>query len=193
MKKHFLYLMMAGSVMIACNNPDTGEGKTGAHAGSTTEAAKEANDQSAVVDNETTEFLMKAAMGGMMEVQAGQLAQTNAASQQVKDFGNRMVTDHGQANQELMSLAQSKNVTLPTVLEGEHREHVTDLGKKSGKEFDKAYMDMMVKDHNKDVEMFENAANNSKDATVKAFAAKTLPILRQHLELAKSVHDQVRK
>lgn len=194
MKKQFLCLMAAGSMFaMACNNPDTGEGKSDTNATSTTEAAKDANDKNSAVDDNTNDFFMKAAKGGMMEVAAGKTAQTNAASTEVKNFGSKMVSDHTRANNELTALAATKNVTLPAVLEGDHREHLDELGKKSGNEFDKAYMDMMVNDHDKTVEMFEDAANNSKDADVKAFAAKTLPTLREHQQMAKDLNAKVKQ
>jgi putative membrane protein len=194
MKKQLLCLMAAGSMFaMACNNSDTGDGKTDNNAASTTEAAKDANDKNSAVDDNTNDFFMKAAKGGMMEVEAGKTAQTNAASADVKNFGSRMVTDHTKANDELKAIAAAKNVTLPAVLEGDHREHLNDLGKKTGNDFDKAYMDMMVDDHDKTVNMFEDAANNSKDADVKAFAAKTLPVLREHQQMAKDLNAKVKQ
>lgn len=190
MKKQLLQLMAAGSLFaMSCGTPDTGDG----NAAGTTEAAKEANEQNSAVDEGTSDFLMKAAKGGMMEVQAGQTAQTNAASKDVKDFAARMVADHTKANDELKTIAAAKNVTLPSVLEGDHREHLDELGKKSGNEFDKEYMEMMVDDHDKTVSMFEDAANNSKDADVKAFAAKTLPVLREHQQMAKDLNKRVKE
>jgi putative membrane protein len=192
MKKQFIFLVAAG-LLAACNNPDTGEGKSNEHAASTTEAAKEANDKNSAVDDDTNDFIMKAAKGGMMEVQAGQMAQTNAASQDVKNFGGRMVTDHTKANDELKAIAAAKNVTIPAVLEGDHRAHLDDLGKKSGNEFDRAYMNMMVDDHDEDVALFEKVANNSKDADIKAFAAKTLPVLREHQQMAKDINAKVKQ
>jgi len=176
--------------MAACNNSNENAPNSAA---SVTDKAKEANKDESGTDKETTDFIMKAAQGGMMEVQLGEIAQRNASSQAVKDFGARMVADHTKANTELKAIADARNVQLPSVLEGQHREHVNDLGKKSGVEFDKAYMDMMVDDHNEDVEEFEKASNNLKDEGIKAFAAKTLPVLRSHLEAAKNVQQQVKK
>jgi len=140
-----------------------------------------------------TKFMMKAASGGMMEVELGQMAQQKAQSQRVKDFGAMMVRDHTKANNELKALAATKNVSVPASMTEEHQEHVTGIGKKSGKDFDKAYMSMMVDDHQKDISDFDNESNNGSDAEVKAFAAKTLPVLRTHLESAKSVNDGIKK
>lgn len=138
-----------------------------------------------------TGFVMKAANGGMMEVQLGNYAQQNAASQRVKDFGSMMVRDHSKANDELKSIVSNKGVTLPTTVMGEEMEDMNKLMKKTGKDFDKAYMDMMVEDHKKDINEFEKAANNVMDADVKAWASKTLPVLRIHLDSAQAINKAV--
>jgi putative membrane protein len=132
-------------------------------------------------------FMTEAAIGGMTEVRLGQLATERAASADVKMFGQHMVDDHGKANEELMSLASQKNVTLPTTLDAKHQAMVDKLSKLSGAEFDSAYMKEMVKDHEKDVSEFEKASKSAEDADLKAWAAKTLPTLRSHLQMARDV------
>lgn len=132
-------------------------------------------------------FVMDAAQGGMMEVQLGQLAQQNAQSQDVKNFGQRMVTDHTKANDELKALAQQKGITLPTEMKHKMKSEADKLGKMSGADFDRHYMKMMVKDHEKDVAEFRKATKKVKDPDLNAFAAKTLPVLEQHLQQAKEV------
>jgi putative membrane protein len=132
-------------------------------------------------------FLMDAAMGGMMEVELGGLATQKGASDAVKQFGQRMVDDHGKANQELMSLASTKGVTLPTELDEKHRAHVTKLSNLSGAEFDREYSKMMLSDHNKDVSAFEKESTKGADADLKAFATKTLPTLQEHLQMARAL------
>lgn len=140
-----------------------------------------------------TKFMMKAASGGMMEVELGQMAQQKAKSQKVKDFGAMMVRDHTQANNELKALAANKNVSLPAALVEEHQMHVNNMKEKTGADFDKAYMSMMVDDHQKDVSDFTNQSTGGNDAEVKAFAAKTLPVLQTHLNAAKSLNASVKK
>ena len=153
--------------------------------GSSTTATKAANPDSS--------FVKKAAMGGMAEVELGNLAQQKAASDQVKQFGARMVQDHGKANDELKQIAGSKGIDLPTALDDKHRKDKEKLGKLSGAQFDKAYMSHMVDDHKKDVADFKKEASSGKDADIKAFAAKTLPTLEEHLKLAQSTNDAVKK
>jgi putative membrane protein len=139
------------------------------------------------VDKDDADFAVKAANGGMMEVELGNYAQQNAISKRVKDFGAMMVKDHTKANEELKSLAAAKNITLPTSIGNDAQKNMDDLMKKKGNDFDKAYMNMMVDDHKKDVKEFEMAAKDCKDAEIKSFAGKTLPILLAHLDSTKAI------
>ena len=129
-------------------------------------------------------FIMDAAHGGLAEVELGKLASEKASSDQVKQFGKRMVDDHSKANDELKSIAQSKNITLPSDLDTKDKALLDHLQKLSGAQFDHAYMQAMLKDHKTDVSEFRKEANAGKDPDVKAFAAKTLPTLESHLQLA---------
>jgi putative membrane protein len=129
-------------------------------------------------------FIMKAAQGGMAEVELGKLAQANASSDAVKQFGQRMVDDHSKANDELKRIAADKGVTLPSGPDAKSQATKDRLSKLTGKEFDRAYMEDMVKDHREDVAEFKKEANSGKDSEVKGFASKTLPTLEEHLKLA---------
>lgn len=155
------------------------------------------SDSSAVkasgpVSEADSKFAVEAASGGMMEVQLGELAQQKASSQRVKSFGAMMVRDHTKANDELKSLAGMKNITLPPAPGNDEMDHIKDLSKKSGRDFDKAYMKMMVSDHKKDIDAFEKAGKDANDADVKGFANKTLPVLRVHLDSAQAVNDALK-
>lgn len=134
-------------------------------------------------------FMTKAAASGMAEVEMGKLAQTKATNEQVKQFGARMEADHGKANAELKSIAASKNVELPQSPPKKAIAMMDKMKGMSGAEFDRAYMSHMVSDHKKDIALFEKEANAGKDPQVKAFASKTLPTLRDHLQMAQSIHD----
>jgi putative membrane protein len=116
------------------------------------EIAEEQNEQKFEETDleDDTDFAVKAADGGMLEVQLAQLALTKASSSKVKEFAQKMIDDHSKANEELKSLAQTKNITLPTTLSDENQKDYNDLAEKSGAEFDKAYCDFMVKDHKDD-------------------------------------------
>jgi len=143
------------------------------------------------VDDKTHTFMNDAAMGGMAEVQLGKLAQEKAMNQRVKNFGEMMVRDHSAANDDLKAIARQKNVTLPTDL-GKHQDHYNDLSKKNGAEFDKAYMKMMLDDHQDDVKAFEKIAENGTDPDVKTFASQKLPVLRKHLDSAKAINKSLK-
>lgn len=138
-------------------------------------------------------FVEKAAMGGMVEVELGKLAQQKAASDDVKKFGARMEQDHAKASEELKQVASSKGIQLPASLDKKHQADVDRFSKMSGAQFDRAYMDHMVDDHKKDVADFKKEASSGKDADVKSFASKTLPTLQEHLQLAQTTYDAVKK
>lgn len=150
------------------------------------------NAQGAALNPDDRSFLEKAAVGGRAEVELGQLAQQKAQSEEVKQFAQRMVTDHSQANSELMSLSDKMSLSLPTALDDKTQKDSDKLAKLNGAKFDKEYMKMMVDDHQKDVDEFQKLSQNAINSDVKGFASKTLPTLQQHLELAKSIHDKMK-
>ena len=144
------------------------------------------------LDASDRQFIEKAAAGGMAEVETGQLAQQKAGNDAVKQFGARMVQDHGKANDELKQLAGSKGVPLPSGPDKMHTQQLQKFQKASGAEFDREYMQHMLADHKKDVAEFQKQAQSAKDPDVKAFAAKTLPTLQEHLKQAQSVNDSIK-
>lgn len=137
-------------------------------------------------------FIKKAAMGGMAEVDLGQLASSKASDDKVKSFARRMVTDHGKANDELKSLAASKQITVPPALDSKHQATHARLDKLSGTAFDRAYVSDMLDDHKKDVAEFKHQSKSANDPDVRAWVTKTLPTLEEHLkmieELSKDLH-----
>lgn len=137
-------------------------------------------------------FVTEALQGGMAEVELGKLASERASNAAVKQFGQRMAEDHAKAGDELKKIAQDKGVTPPPDMGAKHKKLHDRLSKLSGAEFDRVYMDEMVKDHRADVKNFQREAKSGKDPDVKGFAAKTLPTLQDHLKQAESVHGQVR-
>src|SRR5690606_27140709 len=160
------------------------------------DAANEVNDSLSnnemMADKDDADFAVKAADGGLAEVSAGQLAVKNASNQDVNDFGQMMIDDHSKANEELKALASQKGITLPTATSDEKTNDLQKLSEKTGADFDKAFMDQMVKDHKKTIDLFEKAEKNAKDADIRAFAQKTLPTLRSHLDRAQQLQDQLK-
>ena len=141
--------------------------------------------------DDDTEFAVAAADGSMLEVQLGQLALTKASSPKVKEFAQSMVDDHSKANDELKTIAQTKNITLPSTISEEKQKDYDKLAEKSGPEFDKAYSEFMVKDHKDDVDKFKKAAEKCEDADIKSWAAEKVPVLENHLSMAESLEDAV--
>lgn len=137
-------------------------------------------------------FAMEAAMGGMEEVELGRLAAQKGASDEVRQFGQRMVDDHSKANQELMQIVSSKGMTLPSALDPKHQADVQKLSALSGEAFDKAYVKMMVKDHKKDVGEFQKESTRGADAEIKGFATSALPTLQEHLQMIQRIDDKMK-
>lgn len=130
------------------------------------------------------EFFKEAAGGGMFEVAAGKLAQEAAEDPQVKEFGQRMVTDHGKANDELAQVAKKIDMSMPSDMDSKHQQTMDTLKDQKGAAFDGAYMREMVSDHRKDVATFQSYAQNGDNPDLKQFAQTTLPMLQEHLQMA---------
>ncbi len=143
------------------------------------------------VSDADRQFIKKAAVGGAAEVELGTLATQRASRPAVRDFGVKMVKDHGAANAELAMLAKSKGVDAPTTLDAAHQAVRDRLMALQGPDFDRAYMQEMVKDHTQDVAEFEKAAQTASDTDLRTWAAGKLPTLREHLALARDVNSQV--
>lgn len=136
--------------------------------------------KSSSVSEKDRKFMKKAAKGGAMEVAMGKLAEQNGQSEDVKSFGKRMVADHGKAGEELKKIAADKGVKLP------------EKDPKVSWSSDKAYMDMMVKDHEKDLAEFQQEANSGTDPDVKKFAEDTAKMVQEHLDLAKQTQAKLK-
>lgn len=133
------------------------------------------------------EFVKKAAIGGMHEVELGKIAAAQGQSEDVKKFGQKMADDHSKAYDELKAAAKKANLDVPSKLDDEHQKHIDKLKAMKGDEFDKAYIKHMVEDHEKDVAEFTRASKEAKDAGVKEFATKTLPVIKTHLDMIKKM------
>lgn len=132
-------------------------------------------------------FATEAAQGGLAEVEMSQLALQKQTSPQVKQFAQRMVTDHTKANDELMQLATSEQMDLPSQVDAKHRSAMQRLQGLNGTAFDSAYMQDMLQDHQQVVALFQKQARSGSDPGLKAFAQKYLPVLQQHLQMAQSI------
>jgi len=133
------------------------------------------------------EFVKKAAVGGMTEVELGRLAAANGKSDAVKKFGQKMIDDHSKANDALKAAAKKGGFDVPDKLDAEHQKVVDKFKDLKGDEFDKAYIKDMIEDHEKDVAEFTTASKEAKDAGIKDFATKTLPVVQGHLDMIKKM------
>ena len=143
----------------------------------------------ATLDRSDARFMQKAAAAGRAEVELGKLAQQKAMREEVKEFANRMVEDHGKAGDALEKIASANNVQLPANVDKKTRKEMDKLSKLIGGDFDRAYMKRMVKDHEEAVEDFRKEAKSKQDTEARAFAKSTLPTLEEHLAMAQKTSD----
>ena len=151
-----------------------------------------ANAVSKVTTSSPGDFVKEAAQGGMAEVELGKLALKNSQNPEIKKFAQMMVDDHGKANSELKELAGKKNYAMPADI-GSHKSTMDKLQPLKGADFDKAYVDDMVTDHEGDVKAFQNQASNSSDPDLNAVAAKVVPVVQKHLEAIKAIQAKMNK
>jgi putative membrane protein len=175
----------AGARALSGNdaNADTTSSVTAATDSSTSSAAGTTGNLS----RQDSTFVREAAQSGLAEVQMGKLVQQNAQSQQLKDFGQRLVSDHTQANNELMQIAQQKGITAPTTISAHDQHMMSKLSGLNGAEFDRMCQQDAVAAHEKAVKLFQTEAQSGQDPELKAFAQKTLPTLQEHLRMAKQM------
>jgi putative membrane protein len=132
-------------------------------------------------------FMTSAARDGIFHVEAGKLAVQRGSSEGVKKFGQHAIEHHTQINDELTQLASKKGVTLPKKMSKKEQEALAKIAKLSGPDFDKAYLEMEIKDHSKDLSAFQKEAKDGKDPDVKAWAAKTVAAIEEHLKMARDL------
>ena len=180
-----LLMLSACPAKEAPETTDSGVVDTGA---TSTTGTATTSDQSIVADSG---FAATAAEGGMAEVALSQLAAGKASHADVKAFAQKMVADHGRANDELRQVAASRSMTLPSSLSAEHQQVRDKLNTLTGAEFDREYMRVMVADHTKAVAGFENEAGSGSDADMKNWASNKLSTLREHKQMAQDLATKV--
>lgn len=187
-KKSFLYALPF--LLFACNDEGKDIKDTVEVADSVNESRKEKADSTGAIqaaDTETADFLVKAADGSMAEVKLGELAKQKAAHAQVKGIGDMMSADHSKVTEEVKKLASQRNVSLPAAVGADKQKDLDAMAAKTGKDFDKAYVRYMIKDHQEDIDLFKRAIDKVHDADVRTFASNTLPKLQEHLDSFKVV------
>jgi putative membrane protein len=202
MKHHFLSIAAICAIAFAtsCQNGSTTDAKKQADSTNTAniDSAKK-RDTSAVQPvpmadlKPDAEFAVAAADGGMLEVALGKLAEKKGTHSAVKKLGAQMVKDHSKANMELRALATKKHIAIPLEMSEKCQKKVSDLDQKTGKDFDKAYADLMVSDHKDDIDDFKKEADKGNDTEVSAWAKNTVPTLEHHLMMAENTKKMLEK
>jgi putative membrane protein len=145
------------------------------------------------INKKDTEYLQKAAQGTMAEVKMGELAQKQASDERVKQFGKRMVDDHGKDLQNIRQLASQKHVTLPDAPNTEQSKEADKLAKLSGTDFDKEYVKYEMKDHKEDVKESSKTMKTAADPDVKNFASAEYRTVTAHKKEIDKLHTQLGK
>ncbi|MBL6457268.1 DUF4142 domain-containing protein [Belnapia sp. T6] len=182
MKRMILWAALAPALLMGCAQTQ--------QAADTTVAAAKAQVNPTLSTTDAG-FMTTATRGGIAEVRMGQLAQRNGSSPAVKRFGERMVADHTRVNQEMLALAQQKQITPPDTMGAEHQAIYDRLASLRGRAFDRAYVQAMIADHREDVQAFQTEAQDGTDPDVKAFAARQLPVLQDHLRMVERLDQSV--
>jgi putative membrane protein len=138
-----------------------------------------------------SQFMTKAASGGLLEVQLGQQVAQKATTPEAKQFAQQMVTDHTKGNNELKALAAQKNITLPTTLGEDQQKVYDDVLAKKGADLDKKYVSAMLTDHQEDIKEYQGAVTQSSDMDIKAYAQKNLPMLQMHLGMLQKMQPVI--
>ncbi len=134
-------------------------------------------------------FATKAAEGGLTEVELGRIAEQNGGTVQVRDFGAKMVTDHGKVNDNLKALAARDNLTIPDKPSIEQQALIDKLSKETGGTFDRDYIHAMVTAHKGDKGLFTEEIDTAKNPDLGRFASNTLPIIKEHLAMIEKIAD----
>ena len=188
-------VVASGLFISSCNSGEkTADGTVVSDSSDSKKVAEARNDKkfedSTIEDD--SKFAVKAADGGMMEVELSKLALTKSQSPEVKKLAQMIVTDHTKTNEELMKLAGTKNISVPAAISTNRQEKLNDFMKKTGNDFDKDYTSYMVSDHKDDIDLYKKQAEKGKDPEIKAWAAGKVATLEQHLQMAQTTEDLVK-
>ncbi|MFL6624124.1 MAG: DUF4142 domain-containing protein [Sulfurifustis sp.] len=144
-------------------------------------------DSSGKPSSSDQKFAKKAATDNLSEIELADVAKNQASQDMVKQYAEHIANDHQQANEKLKSIASQKGIDLPNAPDSKHKSEKDKLAKRQGADFDKAFVDAMVKDHKNTVKEFEKEAKDGKDPELKQFASSMLPGLRKHLQEAQQL------
>ncbi len=187
----FLFYSIAFTLMIACNSQPKDAKELADSINGTKDTSTTAADIITVRDNEA-EFATNAADACLAEISFANLAISKTNNEAIKAYANMMLKDHGTDHDELMILAKSKNITLPTAISAAHQKEITKLSEKNGADFDKKYADLMEQNHVKVLAFMEHQARKGTDPDLTAFANKMVPVINSHLNAIRKIKDHAK-
>jgi putative membrane protein len=144
------------------------------------------------LSSKDTKFLHQAAAGNLMEERLGKLIGEKAQNPQLKEFGQKLTSDHAKAQEQLTQIAQQKGVTLPTELSKRESRMIEHFSSQTGADFDRTVLRHLVRDHETDIREYERASTKVEDTELKQYASTTLPILQEHLKTAQTLDSEIR-
>jgi len=144
------------------------------------------------IDKDDAQFAIQAAASCLAEFQLGKLAVKNGSDKRVKNFGLLIVKDHIKANDKLQMIAKLKKINLPVTVDTNEQKEIDELAKTSGKAFDQLYLNDMIRDHQKNVELYKKASTQLMDPDLRAFAVKNLPTFKRHLDAINMIKGSMR-
>lgn len=193
--KHVLMAATVVAMLTAggCSSSTTDTNKMAEEANETRVDSGMTNLQGTSDDQreDAADFMVKAADGGMFEIEASKLCKEKGTHKDVKSFADMMITQHTQAAADLKKIAAEKQVQLPSDLSPEKQDKIAELRKTAkGVEFDHAYASMMQDAHEDDRDLFKKAAEDVQDQSVKGFASTYLPMVEHHLEMLRPLEKR---
>jgi len=188
--KSILASLLSFFLLTACNNNSKDSVEKADSINKDRQDTALSNNGTTAIDEESSSFLVKVANSGMAEVKMTEIAEQKATLPAVREFAAMLHHDHAAVNEQVKALAAQENVALPDSISDEKQKDIDRLKGKTGKNLDKEFIDMMVKNHEAGVDMFDKAQLDTKDPDVRALAGKTLPTLKMHLDSAKAIQKK---
>lgn len=185
MKKMRLTFFIVISIGFqACNGDMNNEEKTITH--------KETAQIIVPIDRDDAQFALQAANNGMTEVELGRLAVKRGLDKRVKNFGAMMIKEHTKTNSKLQAIAKNKKIIFPVAIDTHDQKIIDELDKKTGKDFDSAYLTAMLQDHEHNIKLFQTATTQLMDPDLRNFAAKNLLIYKRHLDAINGIKASIK-
>ncbi|MFN6943898.1 MAG: DUF4142 domain-containing protein [Cytophagaceae bacterium] len=177
-------LLLATFLTYSCETPER-RGDTA--------STQEQQENGTAMSDDDRDFLQEAAKRNLYDLELARLAQERAVTEDVKQFAQNILNEHGKVQEELKQFAQQRNVMLPDSIDSDQRNNLSDLAQKEGFEFDTEFMDKMVERHNETLDRFESKAEDAEDPQLREWAQNTVPTLRNHKHEAENVEAVVER